>query len=107
MMTIGYDKNLEIIPKSDNRDIDVLVYGSINKRRKELLESLSEKAGLVVLAGKYGNEGDEVLSRSRIDLNMHYYKTKTLKSVRVAYLLNSSVLVVIDTSADDAVPRSV
>ena len=100
-VAIGYNKDLEIIPESENKDIEVLFYGSINERRKVLLEALSEKVNLVVLAGKYGKERDEVIARSKILLNMHFYETKILESVRISYLLNNGIFVITEDSADN------
>ena len=98
---IGYHPGLEIIPHAGERDIDVLFYGSINERRKELLEDLSEKAGVKVLQGVFGAERDEMIGRSKIVLNMHYYPTRILESVRISYLLNNRSFVISEDAADN------
>lgn len=100
-LTMGYHPDLEIIPQSETKDIDVLFYGSINERRKELLESLSEKAGVKVLMGVFGTERDEVIGRSKIILNMHYYPTRILESVRISYLLNNRCFVITEDADDN------
>lgn len=97
----GWHRDLEIIPRAAERDIDVLFYGSINERRKQLLEALSEHAKVKVLLGVFGRERDEWIARSKIVLNMHYYPTRILETVRVSYLLNNRAFVICEDSADN------
>lgn len=97
----GWHPSLEIISPADERDVDVLFYGSINERRKELLEALSEHAKVKVLLGVFGQERDAWIARSKIVLNMHYYPTRILETVRVSYLLNNRVFVISEESADN------
>jgi hypothetical protein len=105
-LRIGYQKELKRIEKSTIQDIDVLFYGSINDRRKKILDELKE-SGLrtEVLFGVYGEERDKFISRSKIVLNFHYYKSQIFEIVRVFYLLHNDVAVVSEinesTSIDD------
>jgi hypothetical protein len=96
----GYHDSLEIIEHAEKRDIDVLFYGSINQRRKELLEKLSSRCSVKVLQGVFGEERDELIGRSRIVLNMHYYPTRILESVRISFLLNNRCFIITEDSDD-------
>ena len=58
-----------------------------------------------VLFGTYGAERDNFISRSRIVLNHHFYKSQIFEVVRVFYLLHNEVAVVAEinqtTSIED------
>ncbi len=92
---IGYQKELRRLNPSREKDIDVLFYGSINERRRVLLESLS-KSGLKVkiLTNTYGYERDEFIEKSKVVLNLHYYNSHIFEIIRVFYLLSNSIAVI-------------
>lgn len=92
---IGFQQELARLNPLIPKDIDVLFYGSINQRRKKILEEL-EKNGLKVkvLFGVYGKERDNLIERSKIVLNFHYYNSQIFEVVRVFYLLTNSIAVV-------------
>ncbi len=97
---LGYVPELSrIAPASE--DIDVLFYGSINQRRRVVLQAL-EAAGLRVVAlfGVYGEERDRAIARAKVVLNMHFYEAKIFEIVRVAYLLSNAKAVVAECGAD-------
>ena len=92
----GYVPELEQIRKSAEKDIDVLFYGSLNDRRiKILLELRARGLNAVHVMGVYGAERDDLIARSKVVLNMHYYENPGLfESIRVSYLLANGVCVV-------------
>jgi hypothetical protein len=104
LLPVGYHKRLEQIPTDTPKDLDVLFYGSIAGRRKELLDKLTEEKELTskALYGVYGSDRDRHISRARIILNVHFYSTRIFEAVRVSYLLNNRCLVVSEES--DAYP---
>lgn len=104
VLKIGFHAGLRRIMFNQDKDIDVLFYGSLNSRRKNCLESLI-KSGLTVktLFGVYGAERDEWVARSKLVLNLHYYEAKILEVVRIFYLLTNSVPVVTEVSAETKV----
>jgi len=95
LLKIGYQKELRRINMSVNKDVDILFYGSINKRRAGIINDLI-KRGLRVktLFGVYGKERDEWIGRSQLVLNHHYYNSHIFEIVRVFYLLSNSIAVV-------------
>ncbi len=103
IVPIGYVKELTRIQPAAKRDIDILFFGSINPRRKEIIERM-RAAGLQVAAvfGVYGKERDELISRAKIVLNIHYYDAKVLEIVRISYLLANRCVVLSEHSADPA-----
>ena len=81
---IGYHKKLERIEKQKQKNIDVLMYGSMNERRKKIVDGLKEKKlNVKVLFGIYGAQRDEYISRSKIVLNIHFYNSQLFEIVRV------------------------
>jgi len=96
---VGYMPELTRIQPASTQDIDILFYGSLNERRLRILEAL-RNAGAKVHAqfGVYGRERDEIIGRSKIILNIHFYQTKVFEIARVSYLLANSKAVVTESS---------
>jgi SAM-dependent methyltransferase len=98
---LAYVPELSRIPASKAQDIDVLFYGSLNDRRSRILQALKDSGVKVHAAfGVYGKERDELISRSKIVLNVHFYSAKIFETVRVSYLLANSKAVVSECSAE-------
>lgn len=103
----GYHPSLERIEAAGTQDIDVLFYGSPGGRRRPLIETLQGRRDLNTrfLFGVYGRERDELIARSKMVLNMHYYPAALFESVRVSYLLANGSFVLTEESADCPYPR--
>jgi hypothetical protein len=102
---IGYVSQLTRIEPNDE-NIDVLFYGSLNDRRRNILQSLKAhgvKAEAVF--GVYGNERDRLIACSKIVLNIHFYETKVFEVVRVSYLLANQRFI-ISERGDDSVEEA-
>ncbi len=98
---IRYMPSMTTIIQPPGQNIDVLFYGSTNKRRLKILDELSEK-GLNVrrVFGVYGRERDELIARSKIVLNLHYYENGIFEIFRCAHLFANSKCVVSETGRD-------
>jgi len=84
---IGYVKELERIKPAEVQDIDVLFYGSLNERRKKILDELKAKGlNVLHLFGVYGDERDSYIARAKVVLNMHFYEPGVMETVRLSYL---------------------
>jgi len=94
-LKIGFQKELVRIDESPAQDIDVLFYGSVNERRRQILIKLVE-AGLKVrvMSATYGSERDHWIARSKVVLNLHFYQSQIFEIVRVFYLLTNSIAVI-------------
>jgi SAM-dependent methyltransferase len=101
LVPLGYVPELTRIVPSHVQDIDVLFYGSLNERRSNVIQGLRD-AGVKVQTsfGVYGKERDELIARSKIVLNVHFYEAKIFEIVRVSYLLANSKAVVTEYSSD-------
>lgn len=94
-LPIGFHPRLSRIEPADEADVDVLFYGSMSDRRRQVLERLAARgAKIKTLFGVYGVERDRWISRSKLVLNCHHYDTHIFEVVRVFYLLANRVAVV-------------
>ncbi|MFQ5471158.1 MAG: hypothetical protein ACE5EH_12820 [Gammaproteobacteria bacterium] len=101
VVPIGYRKELTRIRFEPERDIDVLFFGSMNARRKEIITRMNA-AGLRVAAGFgiYGKKRDSLIGRSKLLLNVHFYDAKVLEMVRISYLLSNHCAILSEHSSD-------
>jgi hypothetical protein len=98
---IGFAPELVRIPDRAHQDIDVLFYGSLNPRRRRVLNQLNEQGlKVMVLQGIYGAERDAWIARSKIVLNIHYFEAKVLEVVRLSYLLSNRRFVISERGKD-------
>jgi SAM-dependent methyltransferase len=82
-------------------DIDVLFYGSVNERRRKILDELQARGlKVVTLWGAYGEERDRAIARAKVVLCLHFYEAKVFEIVRAAYLLSNEKAVVAEWDAE-------
>lgn len=94
-LQIGYHPKLARISESENQDIDILFYGSMNERRLNIINQLKEAGCNVRIEfGLYGEERDKLISRAKVVLNLHHYNSEIFEIVRVFYLMTNSKAVV-------------
>ena len=92
------EKNVE-----QEEDIDILFFGGINARRIQLLKQL-EKSGLnykIVTYGCFGKERDELISRAKIIINVHYQDNYPLEVVRLNYLMANKRFIISERGWDE------
>ncbi len=95
LFEIGYQRELNRITHKKTKKVDVLFYGSINDRRKIIIDKLIEKNIKVkCLFGVYGKDRDDWIAKSKLVLNMHMYDSKIFEIIRVFYLMTNGVPVV-------------
>ncbi|MFP4418547.1 MAG: hypothetical protein ACOC4C_03780 [Fibrobacterota bacterium] len=98
-LPVGYHSGLERIPHREDKDIDVLFFGSVNQRRRKILQAIAnEGVGIKTLFGVYGEQRDKIIGRSKIIVNIHNYEAQIFESIRVSYLLNNGCFVLSETS---------
>lgn len=101
VVPVGYASELTRIPRAPDPEIDVLFFGSMNPRRQAVIDqmrALGLKAEAVF--GVYGQARDELISRAKLVLNVHYYEAKVLEMVRISYLLANRCAVLSECSSD-------
>jgi predicted O-methyltransferase YrrM len=99
---IGYTPNLTRIPKSSLKDWDIFFCGWMTPRRVSLIEKL-RAAGLRVFASTacYGGGRDNIISRSKLCLNVHHDGRDMFEIVRCSYLMANSKCILSEESSDD------
>ena len=84
------------------KDIDVLFIGNLNNKRKEWLKELSnENINLKIVTNLFYEKSIEYFARSKIVLNIHYYKGDSILEVtRIIPSLENKCIVVSEESQD-------
>ena len=93
---VGYAPILSRIARANEQNIDILFYGTPNSKRLGVFQALSS-IGLtsVFLSGIYGPARDEIISRSKVVLNVNYLDDSRIFEVaRVSYLMANKKAVV-------------
>jgi hypothetical protein len=105
---IGYAPVMNRFLPAGPQTTDVLFYGSLNDRRRAVLEALT-RAGLKVrhLFSIYGDARDQEIADAKVVLNMHFYEDSIHEIVRTSFLLANAKAVVSEcgpeTEIDDDV----
>ena len=86
------------------KDIDVLFYGSLSDRRLSIINELKEKTNLKIVsrANIWGKDLDDLIDRSKVILNLHYYNIEEsiLEIERISYLCSKGKIVISERSSD-------
>ena len=95
LVPFGFVPQLSRIEKSGVEEIDVLFYGAPNPRRLKILDELSSR-GLRVhyVSDVFGTDRDDLIARSKVILNVHFYLPGVFESLRVCYALANRKAVV-------------
>jgi hypothetical protein len=100
----GYVPECTTIDPATPTDIDALFYGHVNRRRREILDSL-ERHGIrtYVLRSVYGAARDAYIARSKIVLNIHDADEAVFEVARAVQALSNHRLLVSEHEGDDSV----
>lgn len=106
---IGYVPELSYFErnKPEDREIDLLFYGSPSPRRIKILEEIKErnkKLNIVAFQGVYGEERDEVIKKSKLVLNIHNRENEIFEMVRVSHLIQNKVPVISERNSTTDFP---
>jgi hypothetical protein len=109
LVPIAYAPILSRIPKAPHQDIDVLIYGLAGERRLNVFHVLSQRgAATLFVSGLYGAARDDLISRSKIVLNVSlYHFAGIFEIVRVSYLLANKKAVVSDLGPNTSIENDV
>lgn len=90
-------------PSMKTQDIDVLFYGAKCARRECLFDDFSKNSKLKVVFrynDLFHDEREDLISRSRVVLNIHYWPSASLETHRVEYLCSRGKCVISESSLD-------
>jgi hypothetical protein len=107
-MGVGYVPEMRQLPSVAAQPTDVLFYGSMNERRRAVLQSL-QLAGLSVrhLFGIYGPDRDRAIAEAKVVLNMHFFESGIHELIRTSHLLANAKAVVCECNADTEIDEDV
>jgi len=91
-------------PPDTNQDIDVLFFGAMHPRRKQIQEYITRRFGRSKIIFRYndlfGEERDDLIKRSKILLNIHYWDKSSLETHRIEYLSSKGKCIISEKSSD-------
>lgn len=97
-ISIGYSPSLEfVLPPPETKDIDVLFFGAVNERRSRIINALNmhpEINSVCSTSSSFGEERNKLIARSKIVINIHYYPSKILETVRLSHLVANKAYVI-------------
>lgn len=93
-LRLGFQRELKNIIQKSNKDIDVLFYGSMNDRRRKILEEMLAKGLKVAYLFEFGKIRDEHIARAKIVLNLHYFDSEIFEIVRCFHLMSNGIAIV-------------
>lgn len=90
--------------KKYDKDIDVLFIGSLNDRRKKWLNrliNLNCQFTIKIITNKFNKDSYDFYARSKILLNIHYYKHNRISEIsRITHALENNCIVLTENSDD-------
>lgn len=99
-MKLGYHSCLDYFSPKRTPSHDIVFYGSLTPRRKEVLDKLSRWHEIVAVGNVWGGKVDQLISDAKIVLNIGSVQDRPLETPRLAYCLNNGCLVVSEESGD-------
>jgi len=78
----------------DKCEFDIFFYGTCNVRRKNILNILSKKYNIKIGFSLYGQLKEEMIKKSKIILNLHYYRDCALESCRLNEILQYNKIII-------------
>lgn len=95
----------ELMISNKDKDIDILFYGNINKYRNSVLtniiKSLHDKCNIKILETSFNSELINYISRSKLVLNIHYYRDAVLELCRIHEALPYNCKIISDITSND------
>ena len=84
------------------QDIDVLFYGDTNcARRKKIISELDKSFNVHVESNLFGEEMLDIIRRSKVIINIHYYDGALLETPRIAEILALGKAVIVSERSND------
>jgi hypothetical protein len=105
----GYLPECTTIDPARETDIDLLFYGHVNRRRREILDALAQRSlRTYVLVNTYADARDAYLARAKLVLNLHIAPDGVFEIARAAHVLSNHRALVseaggLDESVEDLV----
>ena len=106
---IGYVPEISYFErnKPEDRDIDILFYGSPSPRRVKILEQFEKNPNINFkhIQSIYGDERDDLIKRAKLVINLHNNDNRIFEMVRVTHLIQNKVPVLSERNPDTDFPE--
>ena len=79
---------------NDDIEFDIIFYGSRNYRRDKILNNIKNKYKVKILYNVFGEDVINLIKKSKIVLNLHYYKNANLEVARINEILIYNKLII-------------
>lgn len=103
-LPFGYVPEMSRLDGDGRKDIDVLFYGFLNKRRLDVINSFRD-IRLMAVQKAFGQERDDLLKRAKIVLNIHFYSPASLEVARLGYVWANKLAVAAERGPDTEIPQ--
>lgn len=98
-------EKLRRITLNERREFDLIFYGSMNERRKKIIDNLTGKGvKILTVFGLYGPERDVLLGKARAILNLHFYEAQIFQQIRAFYALTNGIPVISENYPENSAP---
>lgn len=98
---IGYRPEIREL-STDPRDVDVLIYGIMTVRRRDIMSIIEKECRYVYISvdnPRYSAELAPIVARSKVVINIHAHDSNLQEQVRITPVLSQGVAVVSDPSS--------
>lgn len=89
--------------KSFIKKYDIVFIGSLNKRRKNILDLLKKKYKIYIINNKHNEELIDIYKKSKILLNIHYYDDAIFERCRINEALYNNMYIISEKSNNNDV----
>lgn len=93
---INIDNKIE--NSNTNYEYDIFFFGAYNKRRLNILEKLNDKYKIYYSNNIFGFHKKDIIYKSKIILNLHYYKDAVLETNRINEALQYNKIILSEKS---------
>lgn len=98
----GYVPECTTIDPTRETDIDVLFYGHVNRRRREILDALARRdIRAYVLMNTYGEARDAYIARAKLVLNVHTTPDAVFEVARASHVMSNHRVLVSEAGGFD------
>jgi hypothetical protein len=96
----AYHSSIETLQLKEQKDIDILFYGSPHDRRKKVIQDLIKRdIKVVYVESLFGEDRNNLIRRAKIVLNIHaWYGLDVLETVRLSFLLANKCFIISENS---------
>ena len=101
LFPVGYRPEIREL-STEPRDIEVLVYGIMTERRREILKAIANECRFVYISvdnPRFSSDLAPIVARARVILNTHAHSSRIQEQVRITPVLSQGVAVVSEPSS--------